>query len=698
VYGPSVQAHVIHGDIHIHQSAQFPPLAIQPPLPGRLPPNQLPPPLGRLTGRDRELAAMDAARDSRVILLTGPPGVGKTVLSISWGHQVRADFADGTLFADLHGHAADGPAGASEALGRFLRALGVDGRQVPADLAELTATYRSLVTDKRLLVVLDDALTAAQVVPLLPTSPESVAVVTSRWRLGGLAARGARVIQLGRLDAGSAVELLNRTVGNDRVLSEPNVARELVELCARLPLAICVAGARLAARPRWPLGEMVQAMAQERQRLAALTMDGDMAVQATLDISYRQLTPEVARAYRVMSLFPGTRFDSLVTTAAVGVPREEAKRLLGVLTDANLLDDTKGGQYRFHDLTRLHAREKAEQEDPAPERDEAIRRMLDWFLASADASGHVVMPYRRDLAPEIRFPPAEPLQFAGSAQALEWLDRELRNVMAAARLAVSLRLHTVAWQLADAMWPLFLHRGRYSEWVEFDRLALDAARADGDATGEAKMLYRLGLAVLDIGQPDQAERYFEQALTAWQRLGNSGRVAGSQRRLGFVAVARNRPQEAIGWFTRSLDAYRKLGSARHIALTLIDLADALIETGHAADAIGQLTEAGGLLAEGADRYNQARVDITFGRAHERAGDRETATAYLLRALAVMREIGSPRGEAQALLSLGDLAVRAERHGEARERYSEARRILVSLGSPQEARVGERLARLGPAGT
>ncbi|MGH3246164.1 MAG: ATP-binding protein [Trebonia sp.] len=688
VYGPSIQAREIRGDVHIHQPGAMPQRSLLPP------PNQLPPP-GPLSGRNADLRAMDAARGNRVILVTGQPGVGKTALAVNWAHTVRADFPDGVLLADLRGHSPDGPATVSEALGRFLRALGIDTRQSPSDLAELTDLYRSIMIDRQMLVVIDDALTAAQVSPLLPSCPASVAVVTSRQRLSSLTVRGARVIQLDRLDSDAAFELLGSTIGSERTLAETHAARELVELCGRLPLAICIAGARLAARSRWPVSEMVEAMVHEKERLAALTMEEDMPVRTALDLSYGALPAEAARLYGLMGLFPGAHFDSGVAAAAIAIPRANAKRLLGVLTDANLLDDATGGQYRFHDLTRLHAREMADQHEQAAAKDEAIRRMLDWFLTTARSASLTVLPYRGngDLTLDILYPPTEPLRFASPNTALDWLDRELPNVLAAVRLAVRYRLWRVAWQLADAMWPVFLYRGRHTERLELDRLGLGAAREGSDALGEAKMLYRVGIAVLDDGQFDQAEAYIGQALAAWQRLGHRDRVAGSLRRLGYVAMARHRPDEAADWFVRALAAYREVGDDRHTAVTLSNLEDALIETGRPQDAISALEEAGSLLANSADPHSQANVLTRLGRAHERAGHLETAAGYLHEALRITREIGSARGEVDALVALGDLERRAGRRQEARTRYAEAQRVLVSLGSPEEARIRDRLARL-----
>jgi tetratricopeptide (TPR) repeat protein len=680
VYGPSIMARDIRGDVHVHNLT--PPA---PPPPG-LPPSQLPQPV-QLTGRTRDLEKMATARASRVIVVTGQPGVGKTSLAIQWGHQVRGDFPDGVLYADLHGYAPDGPASPAEELARFLRALGVGPQHVPADLAELTAMYRSLTVDRRMLVVLDDALTAAQVIPLLPPSPASVAVVTSRSRLGGLVARGARVIQLDRLDDDAALELLARTLGDDRVLAEPYAARELVELCARVPLALCVAGARLAARARWPISELVHALTHERRRLAALALeDDDMAVRPALDVSYQALAPGAARMYRVMGLFTGVRFDSGIAACAATVAPAEAKRLLSVLTNANLLDDAANGQYQFHDLTKVHARELAEQHESEADRAVIVRRMLDWFLASAGAASDVVTPYRSDLNLQLRYAPGEPARFAGPGAALDWLDRELPNVMAAARLAVSQGHHTAAWQISDAMWPLFLYRGHYTERLELDELALTAARAAGDAAGEAKMLNRLGLAVMDLGQPERAQDYYGQALAIWERLGDANRIAGGLRRLGLAAAAGDRPADAIELFARALDGYTRLGATRQAALTLSDLGDMLARAGRLAEAIARLTEAGDLLATEVDPYNQARTLYRLGEVHEQAGDLDAAAGYLQRALYSMRDIGSLKGQADALLALGGLAVRAGRPGEARDRYADARQILISVGSPRLAEV------------
>lgn len=684
VFGPALQARTIYGGVHLYQSRLAGPV-----------PSQLPPPV-QLSGRAQDLASLDEARPHRVVVISGPPGIGKTALAVHWGHLRRDGFPDGQLFADLRGHAADGPAGPGEILGRFLRALGLPPDGIPADLAELTALYRSVTSDRRVFVMIDDALSAAQASPLLPGSAGSVALVTSRWRLAGLVARGARSVQLGRLDMPSALALLGDALGTRRVSGEPEAARELAQLCAFFPLTLRIAAARLAVRPRWAISEMVSALRQERRRLSLLAVEDDMAIQAALDLSYQSLPASAARLYRLIGLFPGASLGGRLAAAAAALPLDETKDLLGVLADANLLDDTAGGSYTFHDLIKLHAREMAEREDPRQARDHAVRRMLDWYLATVTAAGRVITPYRRDQPHDVTYWPAEPVPFADASQALDWLEGELPNVHAVVSFARDHGFPRLAWQTVDAMWPLFLRRGRYRERLAFDRLGLTAAQAAGDATGQAKMLDRLGLALTSLGELDEATERFLQASAIWRDSGDDFRRAGSLQRLGLVAHAKGHLEEALTMFAQALGIYRRLDERRAAALTLADMGAALTDAHRGAEAMRNLAEAFDLLAEVPDPYNHARTLARLGRAQAVAGERAAAAQTLDQALRAMSQAGSPRGEADVLRLLGDLAEGDGRTADARQRYEAALAILDRVGSPGADMLRERLARLDAA--
>ncbi|MBB4918892.1 ATP-binding protein [Streptosporangium saharense] len=645
-------------------------------------------------GRDEALTLLDkihSAGAPRVAVVSGPAGIGKTAVALHWSHREQIDFPDGQLFADLQGHAINEPVQPTEVLERFIRAFGIEPKRIPPELAERSAFYQSLVSRRRLLVVLDNAASAAQVIPLLPASADSITIVTSRWRLAGLLMRGARGVQLEQLRSEAAFELLKRVIDDNRVDAERQSAEKLVELCARLPLALCITGARLATRPRWSLSEMVKALSHERQRLAELSVGGedDMKVQATLALSYNRLSSEnVRRLYRRLGLFPGTTFDSWSAAAMIALPHAQVQPLLEILTDANLLDDAPGGNYRFHDLIRLHAWEMAEQDDPEEIREQTVHRAVDWFLFTAVTVNRVVAPYSKSNFNAVVNEPTEPLVFTNRAQALNWLDNEFPNLRAAIRVALDRRLFPTAWQLVGALWPLFLYRGRHDERLEVAKMGLEAARACADPVAEAKMLNRTGLAHRSVGQLDEATAAFHAALKIWHRQGNRYRISGSIRNLGLIKLDRGHVEEAVTLFRESLDEYRTAKEPRKIALLLCDLSEALIELGKTAEAIDCLTEAENLLIGVDDPYNRARARILLGSAQ----GGKSGVALINQGLEEMKGLGSTLTRVQALQVLGDLALQECRKQEARDLYEEAQRVLSRSGG-RSRRLEERLARL-----
>lgn len=680
VFGAVVQARDI-GDLHLHLSR-----------PALSAPSQLPQPV-RLCGRSRDFAGLDAASRGRTVIITGPPGIGKTALAVSWGQARRERYPDGQLYADLHGHSLEGPVKPSEVLAGFLYALGVLPQHLPADLAGLTALYRSMTSDRRLVVVLDDAVSVAQVKPLLPTSSESMALVTSRWRLTSLVVAGARTIQLDCLESSAAIELLSYVLGEDRVARERAAIDELASLCAYVPLTLCISAARLVVRPRWQISEFVHELRSEQHRLSAFAVEEDVAMRASLDLSCRGLPVEVARMYRLLSLFPGASFDNQIAAVAAAVPLGDARRLLGVLVDANMLDDAAGGRYRFHDLIKLHARVTVEEQEAEAVRNATVRRMLDWYLAVVTQASQVIAPYRRGQMPELHHHPAEPLQFNDDGQALDWLERELPNLTAAVSFAADHAYPDVAWRIVDAMWPLFLRRGHYPTRLVLDQIGLAAARRCGDSAAEAKMLGRYGLILTSLRRLDEAAECYEQALAIWRAAGDDRRVASSLRRLGLVEQARGRIDDALAALGQSLDAYQLLGESQSTALNMIDIGAVLIDANRSGESVEYLQAAREILAESSDSYNWARALAALGRALTVTGNTSQAALVLEQALRAMRQSRSLPGEAQVLLLHGDLDHVEGNFVAARLRYVTAVEILTRIGSPYVADARDRLAQL-----
>ncbi|HEY5987816.1 MAG TPA: hypothetical protein VIV12_15790, partial [Streptosporangiaceae bacterium] len=475
VHGSAVQAGSIHGDVYFGATA-----------PGRMPvPSQLPPPPAHFTDRSGELADLDRlmgendpARPATLVVVTGVGGVGKTSLATRWLHQGRKHFPDGQLYADLRGFGSGEPVRPADVLGRFMRALGVPPDRIPVGLAEQAPLYRSITAGRAIVTLLDNAASAAQVRVLLPGAGSSLVVVTTRRRLAGLALDGARFLDVSPLDEQAAVELFGRIAGVGRTQSQPGAARAVVRLCGLLPLAVCVAAARLAPYPTWPLQRAAEELAGEQHRPSALSVE-DISVRTILDASYQALAPAVARAYRLLAQIPGPGFGPGAAAAALGCAPAEGGRLLSLLVEASLLEETGQQSWRFHDLVRLHAREQA-QTDPADDRRAAVARIVDWYLRTAVAADLTVIPGRWHLGSGYERAQQEPPAFSGPAQALDWLESELPGLLAALRLAHEEGMHDKAWQLCEALWGLFVYRRPYRDWLEAHALGLASARVCGD--------------------------------------------------------------------------------------------------------------------------------------------------------------------------------------------------------------------------
>ncbi|GLY38384.1 NTPase [Amycolatopsis sp. NBRC 101858] len=681
----------LHGWIHVPGSRVPPSFEAHG---GETPPQQLLPDLTAFVGRAMEHRLLDKLSvESRLLVLSGPPGVGKSAIAMQWCHQVVDRYPDGQLYAHLGGPA--GSVTVEQVLGHFLRVLGVAAPRVPVGLAEQSALFRSLTAGRRLLLVLDDVESADQVRALLPSSAVSTTVVTSRSRLSGLVANGGRLIEIAPLPEEDGVELLARLVGDGRIEREQPCAQQLAALCAGLPLALCVAGARLVSHPRWSVEKVVAELVDEGRRLAGLSLAGDLSVQVVFDMSSETLSPPAARLYRLLGLHPGPDFEIGLAAAAVAVPTAEAERLVDEIVTANLLADPAADRYRLHDLIRLHARQQALAHEPAEQRELALRRMLDWYLRTATDAGAVVTPHRTDVRRDFADVPVETVTFAGHADALEWLDRERVNLLAAARSAADNGWNTTAWQLADAMWGLFLYRTHYYDWLQFDLLAVRATVEDADREAEAGANDRLGLLFHALGRNDEALAHMATAAQIWRELGDRHRIAGSMERFGFAYLDQGRIELALTHFEQALEGYRELRQQRSVGLALVSIGRALFTAGRPAEAEPPLAEAVGVLdgLDVPDPYNAARARIALARTEIQIGARERALERLRVAAAAMRAVNSPLGQADAEWALGELFEHAGEPRVAKGHYERTEEIYARLGNPGVDQVREHISRL-----
>ncbi|WP_158846409.1 tetratricopeptide repeat protein [Saccharothrix deserti] len=622
-------------------------------------------------------------------VLSGPGGVGKTALALHWAHTACDLFADGQLYVDLAGFSGSSPVPPEEALGLFLRSLGVPAREVPVQIAEQAALYRSMTADKKLLVLLDNAYSAAQVRPLAPNSPSSAVLVTSRNRLTGLVAEGARLVEVGPLGKLSAVRLLAKVVGNKRVTDDPERAEALVGMCGGLPIAVRVAAARLASRPKWSVQKVLTELTDERSRLSMLSAP-ELSVQTTFDLSYRALQPTAAALYRRLALHPGREFGASVATSVL--EKDDSHTLLEELVDGSLVESVGESRYRFHDLLRLHARSKANSEDGADERARAVRRMVEWYLRGAMAADVVVTPHRRRLNYEFLAPPEDVPEFADRESALVWLEEERQNLIMCGRVAEERGWWELAWHLSDTLWPLLLHHKHYRDRLEIDRRGVEAARRWGHRFAEAVMLRRLGMVCTTVRRFDEAEKHLKASAAIAEKIGDRREAADAGEALALLHMARGRFSEAAGLFERLAQVNRELRAERSLGLTLINLGRALTWLDRTDEALEALREATALFREldPPDPYNQARVVVAQAAAYLRADDLPSAGRTARSALEALSGLGSKQAMAESHQLLAEIAERQGNAEQAAEHWEQALRLYTDIGSSKADDIARRL--------
>lgn len=650
VTGSVLQARSIRGNVYLLPSS------VPPPGPPRL----LPPVPAHFTGREAELVRLStstrrASASIRLVLITGAAGAGKTALALAWLHGGREQYPDGQLFADLQGYASNRPASSQHVLGQFLRILGVSPSALPDTVEERSALFRSLTTDRRMVVLLDNSASMADVLPFVPGPPHSMLVVTTRRRMPGLVALGAETVALPPLPDDATLALITRIAGADRVLADQKSAGSLVRLCGGLPLAICLAAAQLATRPRRSIRELVGDMEVDGRRLVTLAADGPMSVRAALDLSYHSLPAPAAQVFRLVCAHPGPDFSVPVAAAAAGISPTAVRLLLEQLADVHLIEELQDEQYRFHDLVRDYARDQAATADADRSRADSWRRMGTWYLVTARVADRAVMPTRRRLThPELNDSTAP--RFDTAVLALDWTEAHLTHFLDLVRNNPHGHHDPYTYALVDALWSLFIHRKHYPEWLQTHGIALCAARADGNFLAETLLLNHLGLGLLDLHRFDEAQNCFARALDLHHAAGDKVGEASTLNSLGLVFDGLERFCEAEDYFGRALTMQVELGERRGAALTRVNLARTHIVLEKAEEASSHLGLARAVFQELADEYNAARTTIEMAVLELTRDASNAAETLLHEAMRTMTFLGADH----ELARIRDLLARSAR--------------------------------------
>jgi len=648
--------------------------AAGPRLPHQLP-HQLPRPVPQFVGRGAELAALtdlvqQAARKSPATVVIsaigGTAGVGKTALAMHWAHQVADRFPDGQLHVNLRGYDPDQPVAAAEALAGFLRALGVDGKDIPVGEDERAARYRSLLAGKRMLIVLDNARDVGQVRPLLPGTPGCAVVVTSRDSLAGLVARdGAARLDLDLLPLPDAVALLRQLIGG-RADADPAAVEELAAQCCRLPLALRVAAERAAARPRTSVADVVAELRDRQRRLNLLDAGGDprTAVRSVLSWSYEHLDADAARAFRLAGLHPGPDLDSYAVAALTGGTRTQATRALAVLAGAHLVEPAGSGRQTMHDLLRAYARDLAASTDGEHEQRMARTRLFDYYVSAVATAMDTLYPAEARRRPPVRATAAVQPQLQAEGDARAWLDGERANLVAAVMHCAARGWPQQASSLARTLFRYLVDGSHLPEAIAVYGHALRAARRSGDVAAEAAALNGLGGISMMKGRFRDAVGHYQAALERYGQCGDRARQARVLHNLGIIEQQLHNHESAAAYYRRAVATLKDVGDGIGVAHSLSNLAATEIELGSYDQAAEHLECALPVLRQAKDHIYEASALEGFGELSLRREELTQAAGYFEQSLAIYRRFDNPSGAAAQLFNLALVALRRSNYRQA----------------------------------
>jgi tetratricopeptide (TPR) repeat protein/transcriptional regulator with XRE-family HTH domain len=693
-------------------------------------PRQLPSRVRSFVGRAREQQVLDdlaleAPGTVVISAVSGIPGVGKTALAVHWAHQAAGRFPDGQLYANLRGFdPSDAPVAAEHVIRGFLQALGIAAERIPSEPQAQVGLYRSVLADKRMLIILDNARDERQVRPLLPASSGCLVLITSRQQLTGLiAAEGARLLPLDVLTDDEAADLLARRIAAERLHAEPAAARQLIRACAGLPLALAVTAARAATRPGLLLADMAAELGHEQDRLTALDAgDPATSVRAAFASSYRGLTPGAARLFRLAALHPGPDVTVHAAAGLAGLPLGQARQALHELARASLLTEHRAGRFTCHDLLRAYAAEMARAHHDLGERRAALSGLFDYYLAAASAAMDTLLPTEREGRP--RCPATTdipPLDTPAAAHA--WLDTEQDCLVAIAASAVANGWPGHATRLAAILygylnvgahlagsWALHAHalhaarqtgdraaaaealmglgltdyaQGRLRQAADHLQQALALYRGIGDRLGEGRALGNLGLVSWAQHRCEHAMTYHGQALTIFRELGDRLRQTQTLSNLGLALSRQRRYREAWDHHRRALVLARELGDRNREGIALANLGHVLLRQGRLPQAADHLGQALAIHREIGDRLHQARTLHDLGQVLWKQGDQPRALAHHRMALDVYRELGSLPDEARALNDLGHILHASGRSRQAAAHHSQALGVASQIDDEYE---------------